>query len=415
MFVLGMAVPRESGPSLTAAMSLTTFGVVWIGMAIAHGVLLRELPHGGGLVVAVLLGTFVGDTGAYLGGRLLGTRKLAPRISPNKTWEGLAVGVLFGTFAVWWYGLSSEWMGGRNGAILGVAVALMAPLGDLLESAVKRDAGTKDAGHAVRRPRRRARPPRRRVLHARDRLLRLARAVVVPFLRRLAFAPVVLVVIARGHLRHAARAAARPVPGRGDRRGHRERSGARAPAPGLRLLGDPAGLPADPRPVGARAGLRPLAARRRGRDRRGRRDPRRASGAPATRRTLRARALEASASVALCAPVFFVGLLVLYLFNPIYGSVPLPAFFDAEPAWVSPWSAPWDWFRQLLVPWLVLARAARGDVPAAHAAVHARGDGRGLRAHRARPRAWVRPPSCAGTRRRSPIPARSRSSASRRR
>ena len=146
MFLLGLAVPREGGPSLTAAMSLTTFGVVWVGMAIAHAILLRGLPHGGGLVVAVLLGTFIGDTGAYLGGRLLGTRKLAPRISPNKTWEGLAAGILFGTFAVWWYGLSSEWMGGRDGAILGVAVALAAPVGDLLESAVKRDAGTKDAG-----------------------------------------------------------------------------------------------------------------------------------------------------------------------------------------------------------------------------------------------------------------------------
>jgi phosphatidate cytidylyltransferase len=146
MFLLGLAVPREGGPSLTAAMSLTTFGVVWVGMAIAHAILLRELPHGGGLVVAVLLGTFIGDTGAYLGGRLLGTRKLAPRISPNKTWEGLAAGILFGTFAVWWYGRSSEWMGGRDGAILGVAVALAAPVGDLLESAVKRDAGTKDAG-----------------------------------------------------------------------------------------------------------------------------------------------------------------------------------------------------------------------------------------------------------------------------
>jgi phosphatidate cytidylyltransferase len=146
MFLLGTAVPRDTGPSLTAAMSLTTFGVVWVGMAIAHAILLRGLPHGGGLVVAVLLGTFIGDTGAYIGGRLLGTHKMAPRISPNKTWEGLATGVLFGTFAVWWYGLSSEWMGGRHGAILGVAVALAAPVGDLLESAVKRDAGTKDAG-----------------------------------------------------------------------------------------------------------------------------------------------------------------------------------------------------------------------------------------------------------------------------
>jgi ABC-type dipeptide/oligopeptide/nickel transport system permease component len=72
-------------------------------------------------------------------------------------------------------------------------------------------------------------------------------------------------------------------------------------------------------------------------------------------RTLRSRVLEASASVALCAPVFFVGLFVLDAFNSTYGWLPLPAFFDAEPAWVSPWTAPWDWFRQLLVPWLVLA------------------------------------------------------------
>ena len=57
---------------------------------------------------------------------------------------------------------------------------------------------------------------------------------------------------------------------------------------------------------------------------------------------------------AYCAPVFFVGLFALYLFNPIYGRVPLPFFFDAEPKWVQPWNAPWDWFRQLLVPWIVL-------------------------------------------------------------
>ncbi len=146
MFLLGTSIPREGGPSLTAAMSLTTFGVVWVGMALAHAILLRDLPHGGGLVVAALLGTFIGDTGAYIGGRLFGTHKMAPRISPNKTWEGLVAGLVFGTFAVWWYGLGSEWMGGTNGAILGIAVALAAPVGDLLESAVKRDAGTKDAG-----------------------------------------------------------------------------------------------------------------------------------------------------------------------------------------------------------------------------------------------------------------------------
>lgn len=66
------------------------------------------------------------------------------------------------------------------------------------------------------------------------------------------------------------------------------------------------------------------------------------------------RLVEAAAMAAYCAPVFFVGLFVLWLFNPIYGRIPLPFFFDAEPRWVQPWNAPWDWFRQLLVPWIVL-------------------------------------------------------------
>jgi peptide/nickel transport system permease protein len=72
-------------------------------------------------------------------------------------------------------------------------------------------------------------------------------------------------------------------------------------------------------------------------------------------RSLAARAVEAAALTAYCAPVFFVGLFLLWLFNPIYGRVPLSAFFDAEPHWIVPWDSPWDWFRMLLVPWLVLA------------------------------------------------------------
>jgi peptide/nickel transport system permease protein len=72
-------------------------------------------------------------------------------------------------------------------------------------------------------------------------------------------------------------------------------------------------------------------------------------------RSVGARALEWSAMVAYCAPVYFAGLLLLYLFNDVFGRVPLPWFFDAEPRWVQPWNEPWDWFRTLLVPWLVLA------------------------------------------------------------
>jgi peptide/nickel transport system permease protein len=58
---------------------------------------------------------------------------------------------------------------------------------------------------------------------------------------------------------------------------------------------------------------------------------------------------------AYCSPVFFTGLFLLSMFNPIYGRIPLPLFFDAEPQFSPPWDAPWDWFRALLVPWLVLA------------------------------------------------------------
>lgn len=145
MFMLAVAMP-DSGPTLTAKMALTLMGAWWVGLAIAHAIMLRELPHGGAIIVDVLVGTFVGDTGAYLGGRAFGTRKLAPRISPNKTVEGLACGIAAAIFATWCAGLYQDWLGHGQALLLGLAVALMAPLGDLFESQIKRDAGTKDAG-----------------------------------------------------------------------------------------------------------------------------------------------------------------------------------------------------------------------------------------------------------------------------
>jgi phosphatidate cytidylyltransferase len=146
MFLFGLAMPRREGPSLTAAMSLTTLGVVWVGMAIAHAVLLRGTEHGDGIIVDILVGTFLGDTGAYLGGRWFGTRPLAPRISPNKTLEGLLVGFVTAVIFTWAAGLYQDWLTHGQALILGAAVGAAAPLGDLLESAIKRDAGTKDAG-----------------------------------------------------------------------------------------------------------------------------------------------------------------------------------------------------------------------------------------------------------------------------
>lgn len=122
--------------------------LVWVGGGLAHGVLLRELPHGAALVLAVLLGTFVGDSAAHIGGTLLGRRPLAPRISPNKTVEGLLLGICFATGSVTVFAIAfhDAWFPARDALALGLAVGVAAPLGDLWESALKRDAGAKDSG-----------------------------------------------------------------------------------------------------------------------------------------------------------------------------------------------------------------------------------------------------------------------------
>jgi phosphatidate cytidylyltransferase len=139
-------IARGRGHS-TVAIAGTLLGVYWIGLAVTHAVLLRQLPHGDGVVIDVLLGTFVGDTGAYIGGRLFGRRALAPTISPNKTVEGLFIGALAAIVAVFVAANFQTWLTQGDALLLGVAVAVLAPLGDLFESVIKRDAGAKDAGH----------------------------------------------------------------------------------------------------------------------------------------------------------------------------------------------------------------------------------------------------------------------------
>jgi phosphatidate cytidylyltransferase len=140
----GVTVLQQRGGA--PGISVTLLGIVWIAFALAHAVLLRDLPHGDGIVIDVLVGTFLGDTGAYLGGRAVGSTPMAPRISPRKTWEGLGIGLVVGVAAVWFAGLYQNWLTGVDALILGLAVAVAAPAGDLFESYLKRDAGTKDTG-----------------------------------------------------------------------------------------------------------------------------------------------------------------------------------------------------------------------------------------------------------------------------
>ncbi|HEX3873903.1 MAG TPA: phosphatidate cytidylyltransferase [Solirubrobacteraceae bacterium] len=141
-FLLAVVAPRGS----TIGIAVTLLGIWWIGFALAHAVLLRDLPHGEGVIIDILVGTFAGDTGAYLGGRMFGRRKLAPRISPNKTVEGLAIGCAVAIGSVWFASLYQDWMHKGDAVLLGIGVAIAAPVGDLFESYVKREAGTKDSG-----------------------------------------------------------------------------------------------------------------------------------------------------------------------------------------------------------------------------------------------------------------------------
>lgn len=130
----------------TAGMAITLLALWWIGFGFAHAVLLRGLPHGIGVVIDVLVGTFVGDTGAYFGGRLFGRRPLAPEISPNKTIEGLVIGMICAVASVWLASRYQSWMPVSHAVVLGIGVAVLGPIGDLFESYVKRQAHTKDAG-----------------------------------------------------------------------------------------------------------------------------------------------------------------------------------------------------------------------------------------------------------------------------
>jgi phosphatidate cytidylyltransferase len=142
LFGVALMQVRAGAPGL----AVTVFGLVWVGVPLAHAVMLRELEHGGGIVAVILVATFAGDTGAYFAGRTFGRRPLAPRISPKKTVEGLVGGFLASILGAEAVALYQEWLSGWDALAFGAAVGAAAPVGDLFESYIKRDRGVKDAG-----------------------------------------------------------------------------------------------------------------------------------------------------------------------------------------------------------------------------------------------------------------------------
>ena len=128
-----------------ALMALAGLYVGWMG---AHFFRLRQLPDGLAWSLTTLGATWLADSGAYFIGRTWGKHKLAPKLSPGKTWEGIVGGVVSGAALTALLGYLFG-VGAWHGLALGVLIAVISPLGDLGVSMLKRQVGAKDSGKLI--------------------------------------------------------------------------------------------------------------------------------------------------------------------------------------------------------------------------------------------------------------------------
>ena len=143
----------------------TVAGVIYVGWLGAHFIALRGVEGAAGgfsgldtgrrWVIIALVATFAADTFAYFVGHLWGKHKMAPSISPSKTWEGAAGGFVGGLGATlllaYVLGIARgiSWNFGWKLIVLGCLIPIFALLGDLVESKFKRSTGVKDAGSII--------------------------------------------------------------------------------------------------------------------------------------------------------------------------------------------------------------------------------------------------------------------------
>ena len=155
LFVLGLCLRQFFSRSNTAgilAISTTLFGLMYVPWLLNFIQKINFFPGVDGhyyLLYFVLI-TKISDSGAYVVGSLIGRHKMIPRISPGKTWEGLAGAVVVSIVAsllfVHYLGQHLAGMNALHATLLGVILSLAAVVGDLIESIFKREAGVKDSG-----------------------------------------------------------------------------------------------------------------------------------------------------------------------------------------------------------------------------------------------------------------------------
>jgi phosphatidate cytidylyltransferase len=129
---------------------------MYLGLGGGHLIALRGLPSGLWWLLTACSAVWIGDSAAYLVGVRWGRHRIAPTISPGKSWEGYAAQVLGGALG----GLFLAWLGSRvsggasaltlwHGLIVGAVVSVLCPAGDFLISMMKRDVGVKDTGSLI--------------------------------------------------------------------------------------------------------------------------------------------------------------------------------------------------------------------------------------------------------------------------
>lgn len=154
--VMVSALHIVRGQHSVAGLSSSVFGIFYVGWFAAHLILLHRIPGVGvGLAIVLIAAVALSDTGAYFVGSTIGKHKLAPKVSPGKTWEGSAGGLVCALLGMW----ATHWIKQHYAvAVLpdwtltsylfaGAFLALSGQVGDLAESCLKRDAGVKDSGN----------------------------------------------------------------------------------------------------------------------------------------------------------------------------------------------------------------------------------------------------------------------------
>ena len=148
LLVLYISVARSS--RFIKGWLLAAGGPLYLGFTLSYVLLLRELEQGTQWLVLALFSAFATDTGAFFVGRAFGRHRMAPRISPGKTWEGAAAGLLAGIATALLldtlFGLPLILL---EAALVGLGASLAAQGGDLVESALKRYVGAKDTGRLI--------------------------------------------------------------------------------------------------------------------------------------------------------------------------------------------------------------------------------------------------------------------------